>query len=77
MLLEITALVDARGLPSPLPVLRAKQVLGPLESGAIVEVLATAPSSPEDFARWCAVTGHAIIEHTRDGLVHRLVLRRR
>lgn len=77
MLLEITALVDARGLTSPAPVSRAKQVLAVLEPGAVIEVLVTDPASPTDLARWCASVGHELVEHVSDGHVHRLVIRRR
>ena len=77
MLLEITALVDARGLTGPTPVSRAKQVLAVLEPGAVIEVLVTGPAASSELARWCAAVGHEVVEEISDGHVDRLVIRRK
>ncbi|MGH1471443.1 MAG: sulfurtransferase TusA family protein [Cellvibrionaceae bacterium] len=42
-------LVDARGLTCPLPLLKAKQGLKPLNNGEILKVLATDSGSVRDF----------------------------
>ncbi|MCW8844225.1 MAG: sulfurtransferase TusA family protein [Gammaproteobacteria bacterium] len=54
--------LDARGLNCPLPVLRAKQALLGMTPGDTLEVLATDPGSVADFAAFCRVTGHALLE---------------
>ncbi|MGI1678843.1 MAG: sulfurtransferase TusA family protein [Cellvibrionaceae bacterium] len=41
--------VDARGLTCPLPLLKAKQGLKPLDNGEVLKVLATDPGSVRDF----------------------------
>lgn len=75
--LEIAALVDARGLSCPMPIVRTAQAIRPLAPGAIVEVLATDPGSQRDFVAWCRSTGHELIERGTEGSVHRFVIRRK
>ncbi len=75
--LEIAAQVDARGLSCPMPIVRTAQTIRSLESGAVVEVLATDPGSLKDFTAWCRSTGNELLEQTNDGPVHRFVIRRK
>ena len=75
--LEIAVQVDARGLSCPMPIVKTAQAVKTLAPGALVEVLATDPGSQRDFVAWSRATGHALIEHTTDGPVHRFVIRRK
>lgn len=72
---EIAQTVDARGLSCPMPIVRTAQAIKSLAPGAVLEVLATDPGSVKDFAAWCRVTGHEILEQTHDGSVFRFVIR--
>lgn len=56
------ALIDARGLSCPMPLLKARQALMVLGSGATVCVLATDPAAPRDFEDFTEATGHALLE---------------
>ena len=76
-LLEISALVDARGLSCPMPIVRTAQAVRPLAVGTLVEVLATDPGSLKDFVAWCRSTGNELVEQTSDGAVYRFVIRRK
>ncbi len=58
---NITKEIDVKGLNCPLPILRAKKALSELESGQILKVVATDPSSVKDFAAFCKQTGNALI----------------
>ena len=75
--LEIAAVVDARGLSCPMPIVKTAQAVRPLASGSILEVLATDPGSQRDFVAWCRATGHELVEQTTEGTVHRFVIRRK
>ena len=57
----ITKEIDVKGLNCPLPILRAKKALSELETGQILKVTATDPSSVKDFAAFCKQTGNALI----------------
>jgi tRNA 2-thiouridine synthesizing protein A len=56
------AQLDATGLNCPLPILRAKKTLASLESGQVLEVLATDPGSVKDFDAFCNQTGNTLVE---------------
>ena len=55
------SLLDVKGLKCPLPVLRARKALKPLEPGDLLEVHATDPSAVQDFASFCETTGHELL----------------
>ena len=53
--------LDVRGLNCPLPILRAKKVLGDLSAGQVLKVMATDPGSVKDFQAFCKQTGNALL----------------
>ncbi len=55
------AQLDARDLICPIPVLKARKALNALPVGAVLEVLATDPAAPKDFAAFCDATGHVLL----------------
>ena len=75
--LEITQLVDARGLSCPMPIVKTAQVMRLLEPGKVIELLATDAGSVKDVAAWCQTTGNILIEQRSDGAVYRFVIRRK
>ena len=75
--LEITQLVDARGLSCPMPIVKTAQAMRLLEPGHAIELLATDAGSVKDVAAWCRTTGNILIEQTSDGAVYRFVIRRK
>lgn len=52
------AVVDARGLKCPLPVLRMEKALAALAPGAALAVLATDPMAKVDIPLFCTQQGH-------------------
>jgi tRNA 2-thiouridine synthesizing protein A len=60
-----------------MPIVKTAQAIKTIESGTLVEVLATDPGSVKDFAAWSRTTGHELVEHSVDGGVYRFVLRRK
>lgn len=66
--------LDASGLLCPLPVLKARKALKALGEGDILEVLATDPGAPKDFADFCAKTGSRLLESREaEGVFHFLI----
>jgi tRNA 2-thiouridine synthesizing protein A len=68
------ALIDARGLSCPMPLVKARQALMVLPIGASVCVLATDPAAPRDFEEFAEMTGHALAEQREADGVFWLVL---
>jgi tRNA 2-thiouridine synthesizing protein A len=56
--------LDARGLNCPLPILRTKKMLAEMESGQVLQILATDPGSVKDFAAFAKQTGNEILSST-------------
>jgi len=75
--LEIAAIVDARGLSCPMPIVRLAQAIKPLPSGSMVELMATDPGSRRDVVAWCRSTGNDLVEQSIEGPVHRFHIVRR
>jgi tRNA 2-thiouridine synthesizing protein A len=69
--------VDARGLSCPLPIVKTAIAIKALQSGELIEVLATDPASTKDFTAWARTTGHELVESSVVDGVFRFVLRRK
>ncbi len=68
--------VDARGLNCPLPILRAKKALSDMRSGQTLRIVATDPSSAQDFRLFAQRTGHALLELTQAGGEYTILLKK-
>lgn len=53
--------LDARGLNCPLPILRAKKSLNDMQSGQVLKIVATDPSSVKDFQAFSKQTGNELL----------------
>jgi tRNA 2-thiouridine synthesizing protein A len=71
------ALIDARGLSCPMPLVKARQALMVLPGGASVCVLATDPAAPRDFEEFAEATGHTLAEQREQAGTYFLVLIKR
>lgn len=60
------AILDARGLMCPMPVLKAKKALRDVKEGGILQVLATDPGSVADIKAFCEMTGNRLISSEQD-----------
>ena len=69
--------IDARGLNCPLPILKAKKALSELQTGEILKVVATDPSSTRDFQAFARQTGNELLDQSQVGADYIHFLRRR
>jgi len=72
----VTLTLDLKGLSCPLPIAKTAQAMRTVQSGELVEALATDPGSVPDFTAWCETTGNELVEHTADDGVFRFVIRK-
>jgi len=68
--------LDTKGLNCPLPILKAKKAIKDLQSGDVLEVLATDPGSVKDFEAFSRATGNELMEWNEDGGVFRFLLKK-
>ncbi len=70
------AFLDAKGLKCPIPVLRARRAMKPLDPGDVLEVEATDPTSVQDFRAFCETTGDELLESREDDGVYHFRIRK-
>jgi tRNA 2-thiouridine synthesizing protein A len=52
------AVLDAKGLSCPMPLLKTKKEINKINTGEILRVDGTDPGSRNDIPGWCARSGH-------------------
>ena len=70
------AFLDAKGLKCPIPVLRARRAMKPLDPGDVLAVEATDPTSVQDFRAFCETTGDELLESREDDGVYHFRIRK-
>lgn len=72
----VKAVIDARGLACPMPLVKLRQALMVLEAGEAVRLLATDPQTPDDVAEFCVAAAHTLLDQRREGELISLVVRK-
>ena len=63
----MTTRYDARGLICPLPVLKARKLLGTMAPGELLEIETDDPVARIDLPHFCLQAGHAHLGIIEDG----------
>ncbi len=71
-----TAVLDAKGLNCPLPILKAKKALQGVPAGGLLEIYATDPGSVKDFEAFCRSTGNELVTSSQEGNAFKFVIKR-
>ena len=58
---EATKKLDVRGENCPQPILRTRATLKEMESGEVLQVIATDPGSVRDIESFCNQTGNTLL----------------
>ncbi|WP_269620240.1 sulfurtransferase TusA family protein [Zhongshania sp. BJYM1] len=74
---EIDIFLDAAGLDCPLPLLKAKQALNRMESGEVLEVLATDAGSVRDFDVFAKQSGNALLLSEDNAGIYRYLFQKK
>jgi tRNA 2-thiouridine synthesizing protein A len=69
------AVLDAKGLNCPLPILKAKKALKDVPTGGTLEIVATDPGSVADFEAFCRTTGNELLDSKSDGGVYTFLIK--
>ena len=59
---DVAKVLDLKGLPCPMPVVKISQEIGSVTVGQIIEVLTTDPGSISDFPAWARASGNEVLE---------------
>lgn len=62
--------IDATGLNCPLPILKTRQALLSMNQGQVLKIIATDPTSAEDFPLFAEATGNRLLaQEIQDNLL--------
>lgn len=59
--------LDTKGMNCPMPVLKTKKALDTIDSGQVLEVIATDPGSKSDIPALLKRLGHELVETEESG----------
>jgi tRNA 2-thiouridine synthesizing protein A len=71
---KVRAVIDARGLACPMPLVKLRQALMVVRSGERVCLLATDPAAPSDVSAFCEASAHRLVEQEETGGLFTLVV---
>ena len=71
------AVLDAKGLYCPEPVMLLHNKVRDLPGGGLLKVLATDPSTERDIPKFCVFLGHELIEATRDDTLFTYIIKKK
>ncbi|HEY5467025.1 MAG TPA: sulfurtransferase TusA family protein [Clostridia bacterium] len=71
-------ILDCKGLPCPMPIVKISQEIPKIAIGDVLEVHTTDPGSIADFPAWAKTTGQAVLEIKQEpGLIRVFVKRQK
>jgi len=68
--------MDLKGLPCPMPVVKISKGIKEVEIGQVVEALTSDPGALADFPAWARTSGNEILKTDQDGEVIRFYIKR-
>lgn len=68
--IKVDKIMDLKGLPCPMPVVKISKGIKEVEVGQVVEAITTDPGSLADFPAWAKTSGNEILKTDQDnGLI--------
>ncbi|WP_404819681.1 sulfurtransferase TusA family protein [Sutcliffiella horikoshii] len=74
--MNVNLTVDAQGLACPMPIVRTKKAIDQIESGEVLEVVATDKGSKADIKAWADKIGHQYLGTLEEGDVLKHYIRK-
>lgn len=65
MSLKTDEVLDVTGLMCPEPVMMLHNKIRDIDSGVVLKVIATDPSTQRDIPKFCSFLGHQLLEQTK------------
>lgn len=60
--IKVDKIMDLKGLPCPMPVVKVSQGINEIEVGQVLQAVSTDPGSLTDFPAWARTSGNEIIK---------------
>ena len=68
--------IDCIGLFCPMPIVKTREAIQVMSPGELLAMLSDDPASDADMRSWCQITGHELLEVSRDAGVYRFLVRK-
>ncbi|MBW2029022.1 MAG: sulfurtransferase TusA family protein [Deltaproteobacteria bacterium] len=75
--IKVDKVMDLKGLPCPMPVVKMSKGIKEVEVGQVVEAQTTDPGSLADFPAWARTSGNEILKTDQEGDVIKFYIRRK
>ena len=73
---KVDKVMDLKGMPCPMPVVKMSKGIKEIEIGQVVEALTTDPGALADFPAWARTSGNEIVKTDQDGDVIKFYIKR-
>jgi TusA-related sulfurtransferase len=74
--IKVDKVMDLKGLPCPMPVVKVSKGIKEIEVGQVIEALTTDPGALSDFPAWARTSGNEILKSEQDGDLIRFYIKR-
>jgi TusA-related sulfurtransferase len=74
--IKVDKVMDLKGMPCPMPVVKVSKGIKEIEIGQVIEALTTDPGALADFPAWARTSGNEILKTDQDGDVIKFYIKR-
>ena len=74
--IKVDKVMDLKGLPCPMPVVKMSKGIKEVEVGQVVEAITTDPGSLADFPAWAKTSGNEILKTDQQNGVIKFYIKR-
>lgn len=75
--IKVDKVMDLKGLPCPMPVVKVSKGIKEVAIGQVVEAITSDPGSLADFPAWAKTSGNEILKvEQKDGLIKFYIMRK-
>jgi tRNA 2-thiouridine synthesizing protein A len=68
--------IDCTGLFCPMPIVKTREAIRDMEPGGLLAMLSDDPASDADMRSWSQITGHDLLDVSRQDGVYRFLVRK-
>ena len=65
--IKVDKVMDLKGMPCPMPIVKVSKGIKEVEVGQIIEAISTDPGSLSDFPAWARTSGNEILKTEQNG----------
>lgn len=75
--IKVDKVMDLKGMPCPMPVVKVSKGIKEIEIGQVIEAQTTDPGALADFPAWARTSGNEIVKTDQSGDVIKFYIKRK